>query len=209
MTIATNPAGGGGAPNNPPAGAGGSPAAGAGGGDPPAGSSQKPGSSAGDGQKPGAASGGEDLAALRAKVAELEADKAARDKAAGEAAAKAEQERQAGLSEAQKLQEKVAALESAQAADKAELRRTKLDAAADRLGVKANYRQYLPDVDPSDPAGQAKLESWAKEHPEAIAPRGGEPQPQPSLGSKLLDIVQGKVSSPLVTDGLLKKWGIK
>lgn len=206
MSIATNPAAGGGAPNNPPAGGGGAPnnpPAGAGGA-PPAGGGDPPAGGKGDGK-----SGGDSLESLRAEVAALKAAEAERTKAAETAAAAAEAERQAKLTVEQKMQEKIAELEGKQKADADELRKTKLDAAAERLGVKPNYRQYLPDVDPSDAAGQAKLEAWAKEHPEALAPRGGEPVSQPSLGSKLLDIVQGKVSNPLVTDGLLKKWGVK
>jgi len=145
------------------------------------------------------------LESLRAKIATLEAAEAARTKAAEEAAAAAETERQAKLSEAQKMQEKLSQLEAKQKADADELRKTKLDAAAERLGVKANYRQYLPDVDPSDPAGAGQLETWAREHPEAVQARGSDLPPTPNLGNKLAKILSGEEVNPYLPTQFLKK----
>lgn len=188
----------GGAGPTPPA--GGAPAGGA---NPPAAGAGVPPSG---GERPEGGKG-DDLASLKSKVEALEAEKAARDKSAADSAAAAEAERQAKLTETQKLQEKLAALESEQAASKAELRKAKLDSAAERLGVLPNYRKFLPDVDPSDVAGAAELEKWSKEHPEAIRARGTD-APRPPLSNQLVDIVTGKTKSALVTSGLLKKFGV-
>lgn len=166
----------------------------------------------GDAGKPAGAgaagAGGDDIASLRAKVAELEAArakdaeaKAAADKAAAD---KVEADRVAALTADQKRDEALAAQRADIDKTKAELVAERRALALERLGVLPHFRAYAPQVDPKTPDGAKDLEKWVKEHPEAVS-RSDAPVQAIKPAGALAELLSGTRSSPL----LRGKWAEK
>jgi hypothetical protein len=151
----------------------------------------------------------DDLVALRAKVAELEAaaSKAAADKAVADKAAadKAEADRVAALTADQKRDEELKAQRADLDKTRAELVAGRRSLVLERMGVLAHFREYAPQVDPQDVDGAKALEKWALEHPEAVA-RNSSAQITPikPMGA-LAELLAGKRTSPL----LKPEWAAK
>ena len=129
------------------------------------------------------------LAALRAEVDSVKADKAA-------ATAAAEESRKASMSEAERVAEERKALDSER---KAMLTQARDDAAA-KLGIYPKALVWVPGVDPRTADGAKALADWAKENPEFVKPATvPEPVVTAPAGSRLAKILSGEIVDPFLT----------
>lgn len=156
----------------------------------------------------------DDVAALKAQLAALQAAEAERiaaaAKAAEEAAAKAEAERQSRLTAEQKRDEEIAAQRRELESTKQQLVQERRNLALDKLGVAEKFRQFAPTADPADPKGAKQLEEWAKANPELLRPQttvATDPlsQLKQKAGTALQQVLSGQKKSTLVTQRNLSK----
>lgn len=126
------------------------------------------------------------------------------------AEATAEVARQAQLTAEQRAVEELNKQRGEIDSVKAQLATERRHLALDRLGVVDKFRAFAPAVDPSNPAGAAALEAWAKANPELLRP-SGQTQTHPldalrqKAGSALQKVLSGERKSTLVTSRNLGK----
>lgn len=144
----------------------------------------------------------DELADLKATVASLKAEAEA-------AKAQAKALEDAKLTDAQKAARERDDWKRQVDEDRAKIKADRRSVALDKLGVLPKFASFAPDVDPSDPAGAAALEKWAREYPEALKPRDKPTQPADvPEGSELHKILTGAKKSPFMTiDGFRRLLG--
>lgn len=129
------------------------------------------------------------LAALRAEVDSLKADKAAATAAADEA-------RKAAMTDAERVADERAALDGER---KTMIDQARADAAS-KLGIYPKALSLVPEGDPRTPEGAKALADWAKENPEfvkaAVKPSIVTAAPE---GSALEKLLAGKTSHPYMS----------
>lgn len=143
-------------------------------------------------------------------VAQAEIAKAAQAKEEAKAAkikAKADADAAAEAAKNDPIKAKLAELEASNKALKDQLTAADVEAATahriaalDRAGVKAQYREDAPKLDPRKPDEAKKLDDWIKARPEIVSIAGGVKTVEaPAYSQKVLDIQSGKVKSPYLT----------
>ncbi len=144
----------------------------------------------------------EQVAELLATVATLKTENDA-----AKAAAKAAED--AKLTDAQRAEKDRKDWQAQVDADRAKLKQDRRSLALDKLGVLPKFAAFAPDVDPTEPAGAAALEKWAKDYPEMIKPVAHPAQPvDVPEGSMLHKILTGAAKSPfMTTDGFRRLLG--
>ncbi len=126
---------------------------------------------------------------------------------AAKAAAKAADD--AKLTDAQRAEKERKDWQAQVDADRAKLKQDRRGLALEKLGVLPKFAAFAPDVDPTEPAGAAALEKWARDYPEMIKPvsRPSQPSDVPE-GSMLHKILTGAAKSPfMTTDGFRRLLG--
>jgi len=156
----------------------------------------------------------DELAALKAQLAAMQAAEQERataaEKARAESEAKAEEERKAKLTAQQKLEEEIAAQRKQIEDTRSQLVNERRSLALERLGVLDKFRSFAPNVDPADPKGAKELEAWAKANPELIRSAPAQPdsplaQLKAKANSALAQVLSGQKKSTLVTERNLSK----
>lgn len=126
---------------------------------------------------------------------------------AAKAAAKAAED--AKLTDAQRADKERKDWQAQVDADRAKLRQDRKALALEKLGVLPKFQAFAPDVDPTEPAGAAAIEKWARDYPEMIKPvaRPSQPTDVPE-GSMLHKILTGAAKSPFMSqDGFRRLLG--
>lgn len=126
---------------------------------------------------------------------------------AAEAAAKASEDAQ--LTDAQRIDKERKDWQAQVDVDRAKIKTDRKAMALEKLGIVPKFHGYAPDVDPTDPAGAAALEKWAKGNPELVSKREAPAQPvDVPEGSMLHKILTGAAKSPfMTTDGFRRLLG--
>ncbi len=126
---------------------------------------------------------------------------------AAKAAAKAADD--AKLTDAQRAEKERKDWQAQVDADRAKLKQDRRGLALDKLGVLPKFQAFAPDVDPTEPAGAAALEKWAKDYPEMVSRPAPPAQPvDVPEGSMLHKILTGAAKSPfMTTDGFRRLLG--
>lgn len=143
-----------------------------------------------------------EIAALLDTVTALKAEADA-----AKAAAKAAED--AKLTDAQRVEKERKDWQAQVDADRAKLKQDRRNLALEKLGVLPKFARFAPDVDPTDPAGAAALEKWAKDYPEMVSRPAPPAQPvDVPEGSMLHKILTGAAKSPfMTTDGFRRLLG--
>jgi len=161
-----------------------------------------------------AAAPADELAALKAQLAAMQAAEQERstaaEKARAESEAKAEEERKAKLTAQQKIEEELAQQRSQLEQTRSQLVAERRNMALERLGVQDKFRSFAPQVDPGDPKGAKELEAWAKSNPELVRQVIAQPesplaQLKAKAGTALQQVLSGQRKSTLVTERNLNK----